>query len=167
MTATIGVVQPGPGDGPLLILLRSADSDDELGVVEMEMEPGSSGPPLHTHPTHGEGFYVLAGEPTFQVGEDLVTGGPGTWVFAPRNVPHALANHGGHAARLLCVFAPGGFERRFERMLAQHDTHAAVPDHLAQLAEAERMTHVVGPPIPTGSATVVDPHGAGGSHGLA
>jgi hypothetical protein len=31
-----------------------------------------------------EGFYVLAGLPTFQVGADLVTGGPGTWVFAPR-----------------------------------------------------------------------------------
>lgn len=148
MTATTGVAQLGPSTAPLLIRLRSLDCAGELGLVELEMEPGSSGPPLHTHPTHGEGFYVLAGTPTFQVGDDLVTGGPGTWVFAPRNAPHALANHGEHPARLLCMFAPGGFERRFERMLAQQDRQTVVPDHLAELAEAERLTQVIGPPIP-------------------
>jgi len=149
MTAAIGVAQLGASTAPLLVRLRSLDSAGELGVVELEMEPGSSGPPLHTHPTHGEGFYVLAGEPTFQVGDDLVTGGPGTWVFAPRNAPHALANHDKQPARLLCLFAPGGFERRFDRILAQHNSQAAVPEDLAQLAEAERRTQIVGPPIPT------------------
>ena len=90
---------------------------------------------------------VLAGEPTFQVGDDLVTGGPGSWVYAPKNAPHTLANHAKHTARMLCLFAPAGFERRFERMMAQQDAETGVPDHLAQLAEAERMTQVVGPPI--------------------
>jgi quercetin dioxygenase-like cupin family protein len=146
MTTSSGVVQLGPSTDPLHIRLTSLDSAGELGVVEMEMATGSSGPPLHVHPTHGEAFYVLAGEPTFQVGEDLVTGGAGTWVFAPRNAPHALANHGPQTARVLCVFAPAGFERRFERMLAQHNDHD-LPDQLAQLTEAERLTRIVGPPI--------------------
>lgn len=76
----------------LRILQRSADSGGDLGAVEMVMTAGSGGPPLHLHPTHGEGFYVLAGELTLQLGDEIITGGPGTWAFAPRNTPHTLAN---------------------------------------------------------------------------
>ena len=125
--------------GPLRILLSAGDSDDALGAVEMRLDPGSTGPPLHVHPTHGEGFYVLSGELTVQIGEDIVTGGPGTWAFAPRDTPHTLANLGAHPVRLLCLFAPGGFERRFQRMLD--------PDAFVEAAEAERATRVVGPPL--------------------
>jgi quercetin dioxygenase-like cupin family protein len=60
MTVSIGVAQIGPSTSPLHIRLRSLDSGGELGVVELEMPPGIEGPPLHVHPTHGEGFYVLA-----------------------------------------------------------------------------------------------------------
>ena len=94
-------------------------------------------------PTHGEGFYVLAGDLSFQVGDDIITGGPGTWVFAPRDTPHTLANHGEQDGLLLCVFAPAGFERRFERMPAK-TTGDAVPD---ALSEAEQATRLVGTPM--------------------
>jgi quercetin dioxygenase-like cupin family protein len=60
------------------VLLRCHDSAGELGLVEMAMSAGASGPPLHVHPTHGEGFYVLAGDLSFRVGDDIITGGPGT-----------------------------------------------------------------------------------------
>lgn len=143
MTNLRGVVQTGPSADPLRIRLRSKDSGGEVGVVEMEMAAGSAGPPLHVHPTHGEGFYVLAGELTFQVGDEIISGGPGTWVFAPRNTPHTLANLSDHDARLLCVFAPAGFERRFERMVADQPGWT-VPD---ELSEAEQATQMVGPPL--------------------
>lgn len=106
----------------------------------MTMDAGAAGPPLHVHPTHGGGFYVLAGTLTFQVGDRVVTGGPGTWVFAPRHAPHTLANHSAEMARVLCVFAPAGFERRFERMLGEAGTE--------EQSEAERATRLLGPPIP-------------------
>lgn len=129
-------------DAPLRVLLRAAENDGELGVVEMEMTPGTAGPPLHLHPTHGEGFYVLRGRPTLQAGDDVVVAEPGTWVFAPRNAPHTLANHGTTDARLLCVFAPGGFERRFERILAD-----LAGTTLPEQAQAELATQVIGPPL--------------------
>jgi quercetin dioxygenase-like cupin family protein len=138
-----GVVQTGPTLDPLRIRLNGSDSGGELAVVEMEMAAGRGGPPLPVHPTHGEGFYVLAGELTFQVGDEIVSGGPGTWVFAPRDTPHTLANHSGDVGRLLCVFAPAGFERRFERILAKQ----AGQDFEADLSEAERATRPVGPPV--------------------
>lgn len=143
MTIIRGVVQTGPSVDPLQIRLRSEDSGGEVGVVEMEMPAGSEGPPLHVHPTHGEGFYVLAGELTFRVGDQIVSGGPGTWVFAPRDTPHTLANHSDQDGRLLCVFAPAGFERRFERMIAQR-TGQPVPD---EPSEAEQATRMIGPPL--------------------
>jgi quercetin dioxygenase-like cupin family protein len=134
-----GVVQPATSSDAIQIRLRGEDSGGELSVVEMAMAAGADGPPLHLHPTHGEGFYVLVGELTFQVGDTIVDAGPGTWVFAPRNAPHTLANHGREDARVLCVFAPAGFERRFERMIGAPGSH--------EPSEAERATRMLGPPI--------------------
>jgi hypothetical protein len=53
MTVSIGVAQLGPSTSPLHIRLHSLDSGGELGVVELEVAPGSEGPPLHVHLTHG------------------------------------------------------------------------------------------------------------------
>lgn len=128
---------------PLTVLLNAQESGGDLGVVEMTMDPGSAGPPLHVHPTHGEGFFVLAGDLSFQLGDEVVTGGPGTWAFAPRDTPHTLANLGAEEGRLLCVFAPGGFERRFERMLADASGDAVGWER----TEAERATRLIGPPM--------------------
>ena len=67
----------------------------------------AKGPPLHHH-DFDEAFYVLDGELTFQLGDDVFTRGPGEIAFAPRGVPHAFANHSGAAARMLLVCTPAG-----------------------------------------------------------
>jgi quercetin dioxygenase-like cupin family protein len=61
--ANRGVVQLQTNPLSLRMCLRGAESEGSLGVVELVLEPGT-GPPLHLHPTHGEGFYVLSGELT-------------------------------------------------------------------------------------------------------
>jgi hypothetical protein len=65
------------------------------------------------------------------------------WAFAPRDTPHTLANLGSVDARVLCVFAPGGFERRFERMLAEQ---RGLPSPGGP-SEAEQATRLIGPPL--------------------
>jgi quercetin dioxygenase-like cupin family protein len=142
MTAHGIVRRPTEAEEGLRILLAARENHHAAGVVEMAFPVASGGPPLHVHPTHGEGFYVLDGEMTFQLGEVIVTADAGTWAFAPRDTPHTLANLGAADARLLCVFAPGGFERRFERMLADPARRGA----LADLADAEAATRILGPP---------------------
>lgn len=137
-----GIVRRPAGGEALRVLLSADENADALGVVEMEFAPGSSGPPLHLHPTHGEGFYVLQGELTVQIGEEVLTGGPGTWAFAPRDVPHTLGNLSTGTVRLLTLFAPGGFERRFERILADLAGTA-----LPEPAPAEQATRLLGPPL--------------------
>jgi quercetin dioxygenase-like cupin family protein len=125
------------------VLLRAQDSDGSLGAIEITMAPGEAGPPLHLHRLHAESFFVIDGELTLKLGEMVVSGGPGTFGCAPRNTPHTLANFATAPARVLCLFSPGGFERRFERMVASPAEAAA----LAELAESERETQVLGPPM--------------------
>lgn len=143
MATTRGVIRLPTEREFLQILLTALDGEGDLGLVEMAMASGGSGPPLHIHPTHGEGCYLLAGELTVQIDDEIVTGGPGMWAFAPKNVPHTLANFGADEARLLCMFAPAGFERRFERMIATQNGVESAPEPSA----AERETRAVGPPL--------------------
>jgi quercetin dioxygenase-like cupin family protein len=97
------------------VLLRSEQSDGQVAIVENRLPPHWAGPPLHKH-DFDEGFYVLEGELTFQVGDEVVVKRAGEFAFAPRNVVHTLANHSDQAARYVLVITPAGFERYFGRM---------------------------------------------------
>jgi quercetin dioxygenase-like cupin family protein len=103
---------------PIAVRLTGAESDGHLAVVTFRVDPDGSGPPLHVHPHHAEGFYVLEGEVTFQVGDDVVAGGAGAFFFARPGVPHTFANFSSEAARLLVLCTPAGFEGYFERLAA-------------------------------------------------
>ena len=76
-------------------------------------------PPLHIQHGEDETFYVLEGELTFQLVDELVTAGPGEVVFAPRGVPHTFATRGDAPARYLIACTPAGFERYFARLAAE------------------------------------------------
>ena len=95
------------------VLLRTEQSADRAGIVEVTVPAGWPGPPLHHH-AFDEACYVLEGELTFQLGDELATAGPGSLTFAPSGSHHTLANLGDRPARYLLVCTPGGFERVFD-----------------------------------------------------
>jgi quercetin dioxygenase-like cupin family protein len=97
------------------VLLRSEQSGGHVAIVENRLPAHWAGPPLHHH-DFDEGFYVLEGELTFQVGDVVVVRRAGEFAFAPRNVVHTLANHSDQPARYVLVITPAGFERYFARM---------------------------------------------------
>lgn len=105
---------------PVNVRLRGEESSGQLAVIEFVVAAGDYGPPLHVHSLHGEGFYVLHGELTFQVEGQMLTGGPGTFVFAARGVAHTFANRTEREARLLVLCAPAGFETYFEQLAADY-----------------------------------------------
>ena len=111
--------------------LRSEESGRRLAVIEEVVPLGFGGSPLHVHRSFDEGFYVLEGELTPQLRDELVTARAGTLAFEPRGVPHAFANLSGRDARVLMLCTPAGFESYFDRPLPE--------------------TRVVGPPIPSSS----------------
>jgi quercetin dioxygenase-like cupin family protein len=100
------------------VLLRGEQSAGQVSVVENVLPAGWEGPPLHRH-EFDEAFYVLEGELTFQLREQVGPAGPGTVTFAPRGVPHTLANLADAPARYLLVCTPAGFERYFDRLAAE------------------------------------------------
>lgn len=100
------------------VLLQGEDSDHVVSAVEMVRPARSAGPPLHVH-DFDETFYLLDGELTVQLGETTFPARAGELVFAPRGVPHTLANLGGAPARYLLVCTPAGFERYLVRTAAE------------------------------------------------
>jgi len=122
-------------------LLRSEQSDGQVAVIETAPAPGV-GPPLHHH-DFDETFYVMEGELTFRLRDEILTAGPGELVFAPRGVPHTFANLSGTPARQLIVCTPAGFERYFARMAAER--RGTDPPDWARQPIPEVTT--VGPPV--------------------
>jgi quercetin dioxygenase-like cupin family protein len=68
------------------VLLRSEQTDGEVAVIEIGASPERKGPSLHHH-GFDEAFYVLEGELTFQLRDELFTRKAGELAFAPRGVP--------------------------------------------------------------------------------
>lgn len=100
------------------VLLRSEQTGGQVSVIENTIPAGWEGPPLHHH-DFDEAFYVLDGELTFQLGDELFTRTRGELAFAPRGAHHTLANLSGAEARYVLVCTPAGFERRFDLMAAE------------------------------------------------
>jgi mannose-6-phosphate isomerase-like protein (cupin superfamily) len=123
------------------VLLRSEQSDGRVSMIETAPGPGA-GPPLHHH-DFDEAFYVLEGELTFQLRDQLVKARPGDLVFAPRGVDHTFANLSGAPARQLIVCTPAGFERYFARIAAERQGIDPPDWALQPIPEVIR----VGPPI--------------------
>jgi quercetin dioxygenase-like cupin family protein len=100
------------------VLLRAEQSNGEVSVIESRVPPGFPGPPLHRH-DFDEAFYVIDGELTFQVEDELVTVGGGELAWAQRGVAHTFANLTDAPASYVLVCTPAGFERYFAKMEAE------------------------------------------------
>jgi quercetin dioxygenase-like cupin family protein len=108
------------------VLLRGEETGGRVAIVENRLPPHWAGPPLHRH-DFDEGFYVLEGELTLQVEDEVVVKRAGEVAFAPRNVVHTLANHSDEPARYVLVITPAGFERYFARMAEDPPAWALQP----------------------------------------
>jgi quercetin dioxygenase-like cupin family protein len=71
------------------VLLRSEESGGAVSLIENVVPPGFPGPYPHTH-GFDEAFYVLEGELTFQVEDELLTASPGELAFGVEPPPWAL-----------------------------------------------------------------------------
>ena len=123
-------------------VLLDAATSPAASVIEVALPPAWDGPPLHHH-DFDEAFYVLDGELTLQLGDEVRTAGPGSLTFAPRGSHHTLANMGDAPARYLLTCTPSGFERMFLRLEARA---AGVPPS-EEASKPFPETTVVGPTL--------------------
>jgi mannose-6-phosphate isomerase-like protein (cupin superfamily) len=96
--------------------IDSADSDGRFSVVHHPIAPRSLVAPLHRHHREDEYSYVLTGKLGALLGDDVVTAGPGTWVFKPREQWHTFWNAGDTPCEIIEIISPGGFEDFFREL---------------------------------------------------
>jgi len=85
---------------------------NESVMLFEETVPAGTRSLFHLHRDSDEVAWVLAGEITFQIGDEVSVGGPGTCAFFPRNVPHAWKNSGSDTGRVVFLYTPaaaGGY----------------------------------------------------------
>jgi quercetin dioxygenase-like cupin family protein len=135
MTAKKGFVVPADGgkhfDSPtpgrsFALKLLGRDTGESIMMFEETLPAGTTSL-HHLHRDSDEVAWVLAGEFTFKIGDEVAVGGPGTCAFMPRNVPHAWKNSGSETARVLFLYTPaaaGGLvEALSEQRPSNEDEH--------------------------------------------
>ena len=151
MSFAPGMVVLGPGEGRRLepmgnVLLNKAVGADTGGSwALLEQHVTGVTPPLHRHEREDEAFYVLQGRARVWVGDDEFDAEPGSFVLAPRNVPHTYARHPGGDLKLLVLIAPAGFEQMFAEVVLLPEADQLSPSVLAEVA-GRFGVHILGPP---------------------
>ena len=75
------------------------------------------------------------GEVEFRVGANTIVAAPGTTVHVPAGVVHAVRVASGRPARMLMIYAPGGFDEYLERLAALSPAQSADPAFMKALDE--------------------------------
>jgi quercetin dioxygenase-like cupin family protein len=141
-----------PGQGPVwdmspgrsaTLKLQNNETDESVMMFE-ETAPVGTETALHTHHDSDEVAYVLSGEVTFRIGDQVTIGGPGTCAFMPRNVPHAWKSTGTEPGRVLFLYTPARAGKLFEELV--HRPIGSVDEReFTQVAERHGW-EIVGPP---------------------
>src|SRR5216684_3835190 len=85
--------------------LRGGETGGSIMMFEQTVPAGTRST-FHLHRDSDEVAYVLSGEVTFLIGDDVTVGSPGTCAFMPRRVRHAWKSTGAHAGRVLFLYTP-------------------------------------------------------------
>jgi quercetin dioxygenase-like cupin family protein len=137
-----------------IAILTSADeTNGVLGAIEVT-SPRGAVPPLHVHHREDEAFYVLEGEYSVFIGDDVITASPGTWVWGPREVPHGYQIQSARG-RHLSLTMPAGFEAFFEEVAAIARPDADPRTEMSRIAAvaARYGVDLLGPPPAAGHSS--------------
>jgi len=97
-----GSISPGRS---FSLKLRGGETGGSIMMFE-ETVPAGTKSTFHLHHDSDEVAYVLSGEVTFLIGDDVTVGGPGTCAFMPRGVRHAWKSTGAETGRVLFLYTP-------------------------------------------------------------
>ena len=94
--------------GPTVTVVKVAgeETGGKRSVVEMHLEAGWSGPPLHAHETVEHTWYIVDGAVTLTVGDDVRTYGKGDALTVPAGTPHGFSTATTDGAVVLEVDTP-------------------------------------------------------------
>src|SRR5205814_8572575 len=106
---------PTPGRSFAMKLL-GRETGESIMMFE-ETLPAGTASLYHLHRDSDEVAWVLAGQFTFKIGDEVAVGGLGTCAFMPRNLPHAWKNTGSETGRVLFLYTPAAAGGYVEELL--------------------------------------------------
>jgi quercetin dioxygenase-like cupin family protein len=107
-----------------IVLAEAKDTGGRFSMME-ELLPKDSGPGPHKHTWSDETFYMLDGEVTFLVGDEVRTARTGDFLMVPRNTRHAFRVVS-ETARFLNGYTPASLEAAIVEM-AMRTTERVLP----------------------------------------
>jgi mannose-6-phosphate isomerase-like protein (cupin superfamily) len=124
------------------IKVSAEETGGLLSIIEMT-EPPNTEAPLHVHHREDEGFWILEGDVTLQVGDEIIEASAGDFAFGPRGIPHRYTV-GPEGCRMLFILTPGGMERLVRDMSVPAQSRTLPPpsdeepdwEHVAAVAKA-------------------------------
>jgi quercetin dioxygenase-like cupin family protein len=127
--------------GDVYRFLATGDETNGKYAIWEAIVPPGGGPPPHVHSREEEGFYILEGEITFQIGEERLVAHVGMFANMPVGTVHSFKNESDKPAKMLISVAPAGLEKMFFEVgvdVDQGATTAALPTK----AEIEKLLTV-------------------------
>jgi quercetin dioxygenase-like cupin family protein len=146
------VVPPGQGKVWNMAPGRSASlkmltrETGESVMMFEEVAPASTETPMHLHHDSDEIAYVLSGEITFKIGDQVTVGGAGTCAFMPRGLAHAWKNTGTEPGRVLFLYTPAAAGSFFEEAAEISPPFSSMDDREIAEAFQRHGWEFVGPP---------------------
>ena len=125
-----------------VIKVTAAETGGLMSIIEITEAPGAEAP-WHIHHREDEGFWILEGSATFQVGDATIEASVGDYLLGPRGIPHRYTV-GAEGCRMLYLMTPGGFEELIIGMSVPAASRTLPPpsdeepdwDHVAAVAAA-------------------------------
>lgn len=107
-----------------IVHVNGTQTNGEYSLLEQWM-PEGSGPPPHVHPIE-EVFFVIEGEMTVYVGDQVIVLGPGSVGNVPRNTVHHFKTTKG-PCRVLNFYTPAGLEQAIIGIAAPAEARTLPP----------------------------------------
>lgn len=135
----------------MTIKATAQETGGAYGLVESWIAPNAS-PPLHVHRREDEAFFIVEGVVRFRVGDDEIVAGPGSYVFAPRDIPHSFIVESDTPAHVLTLLSPGGGERFFVDGGRPAEGPGLPPEPVIDIPKLQSLgpvyeNEIVGPPL--------------------
>jgi quercetin dioxygenase-like cupin family protein len=114
-------------DGLWIVLAEAKDTGGRFSMME-ELMPKGSGPGPHKHTWSDESYYMLDGEITFLVGDQIKTARKGDYVVVPRDTRHAFRVDT-ETARFLNGYTPASLEACVVEMALRTNDRVLPPEN--------------------------------------
>ncbi len=121
----------------LTFLATGKETQGRFALTEQIARKGNV-PPRHIHHREDETFYLLEGEMTFSIGDQTIEAGPGTSVFAPRDIPHSFTIDS-EQVRILVLNVPAGIEEFFRECSVPAPSLTLPPPAEVPYSEIQKM----------------------------